>query len=400
MFYVTPCHAKQVMGAFSRKVPAFVQGVGVVSMSEMRSAVRDCATEVVDAFVASTVSPAAPATDAKSRLKIHCWGNLQGSGNRATAVGDGDGAITCAIRAAGPALAKAWDMRMRAKVRAFGGSKARPELLGMRPQAIVTAAVAWLGASARAGVAVLAASAGRVVRSLRPRTSTWPPTEEFRIGSDGEAEKDGGELLPAVPSFPQLVDGEVRSCPQLACGESEEELSREVEVKEHGGATISHRRWAEDLCDAALLAVGVECANGVSGVLDADADGLGQQVVDARTLRSLRLESAHHQELVGPEAARAFRELVHQRPALAEVARLAGRAPSEAILRSVRKDWTPRDVAAVQQKLLKIDVASPEELFKQLRLEGPSGMNKRLKAAGQTCLKVETWEALGARGEK
>lgn len=101
-----------------------------------------------------------------------------------------------------------------------------------------------------------------------------------------------------------------------------------------------------------------------------------------------------------PLAARAAGSAAPARPAQATAPATEEAQQLQALLRSVRRDWTAKDVAAVQQKLLKIEIASSEELFKQLRLEGPSGMNKRLKAAGQTCLKAETWEALGARGEK
>ncbi|CAK0815082.1 unnamed protein product, partial [Prorocentrum cordatum] len=102
--------------------------------------------------------------------------------------------------------------------------------------------------------------------------------EVIWIGSDREAGKNDGEQLPAVPSFPQLVDSEVPSCPQMVDGQSKEELSKEAEVKEQGGATISRR--AKDLCGATLVAVGVECANRVSGLLDADNDGQMQQVIE------------------------------------------------------------------------------------------------------------------------
>lgn len=64
------------------------------------------------------------------------------------------------------------------------------------------------------------------------------------------------------------------------------------------------------------------------------------------------------------------------------------------VLRSVRPDWTPKDLAAVQEKLGKIHITTGNDLFSMLSTQGPQGLNTRLRDAGLKALKVDTLDAL------
>merc|ERR1712151_1330996 len=62
--------------------------------------------------------------------------------------------------------------------------------------------------------------------------------------------------------------------------------------------------------------------------------------------------------------------------------------PLREVLQSVRPDWTAKDLNSVQEKLLKININTPQELFALLQREGVQSVNIKLKNAGQKVLKA------------
>lgn len=72
----------------------------------------------------------------------------------------------------------------------------------------------------------------------------------------------------------------------------------------------------------------------------------------------------------------------------------------ERFLQDARPDWTPRDIACVTERLVKVHIMSAKDLRKHLVGKGNVSLNEVLKLAGEKCFTADTVRALRRRAKE